>query len=149
VEEALAAKATAEATWWSTLVAYGGHVTGSAGRALDRAIHQEQHALRRAKREIARLASLPPRTTPRVVRGQCNARTRKGYPCKASPVWDDANDRPRNGRCRLHGGLSTGPKRDRWLQGFFAKLAPRSTRGRFCKADAPDLRTRIPWSDVP
>lgn len=33
----------------------------------------------------------------------CSARTRKGTPCKMRSVWA-------NGRCKLHGGLSTGPK---------------------------------------
>ncbi len=28
-------------------------------------------------------------------------------------VWDYRNDRPRNGLCRMHGGLSTGPRRKR------------------------------------
>lgn len=40
---------------------------------------------------------------------RCGARTRQGTPCKAPPVWDDERDAPRNGRCRMHGGLSTGP----------------------------------------
>jgi len=43
-------------------------------------------------------------------RGTCGAKTRKGTPCQAPPVWDQVHDRPRNGRCKLHGGLSTGPK---------------------------------------
>ena len=43
-------------------------------------------------------------------RPRCGARCRNGHPCQAPAVWDHANDRPRNGRCRLHGGLSTGPK---------------------------------------
>lgn len=50
---------------------------------------------------------------PRMRRGlrpQCGARTRTGAPCKAPAVWDKVKDRPRNGRCKLHGGLSTGPK---------------------------------------
>ncbi len=42
---------------------------------------------------------------------RCGARTRSGRRCKARPVrhprWPDM---PRNGRCRLHGGLSTGPR---------------------------------------
>ena len=49
----------------------------------------------------------------RVIRNQalrCGARTRGGTPCQAPPVWDDARNQPVNGRCRLHGGLSTGPK---------------------------------------
>jgi len=33
----------------------------------------------------------------------CGAKTRKGTPCRRRDVY-------LNGRCRLHGGLSTGPK---------------------------------------
>lgn len=33
----------------------------------------------------------------------CGARTRKGTPCKRRDLHD-------NGRCRMHGGLSTGPR---------------------------------------
>src|SRR5947209_123450 len=33
---------------------------------------------------------------------RCGARTRRGTPCQCPAM--------RNGRCRLHGGLSTGPK---------------------------------------
>ncbi|RLL73045.1 HGGxSTG domain-containing protein [Paenirhodobacter hankyongi] len=36
-------------------------------------------------------------------RMKCGARTRKGTPCK---MWPEPGKR----RCRLHGGLSTGPK---------------------------------------
>ncbi|MDF2234959.1 HGGxSTG domain-containing protein [Albimonas sp. CAU 1670] len=35
---------------------------------------------------------------------RCGARTRSGKPCKMHPVG------LRNDRCRLHGGLSTGPR---------------------------------------
>ena len=38
------------------------------------------------------------------------ARCRDGSPCEAPPVWDKRLDRAVNGRCRMHGGLSTGPK---------------------------------------
>jgi hypothetical protein len=34
--------------------------------------------------------------------GRCGAKTRKGSPCQCKPL--------RNGRCKFHGGLSTGPK---------------------------------------
>jgi hypothetical protein len=34
---------------------------------------------------------------------RCGAKTRKGTPCRCT--WTYAN-----GRCRFHGGLSTGPK---------------------------------------
>jgi hypothetical protein len=45
-------------------------------------------------------------------RGHCGARCRSrgGAPCVARPVWDKVNDCPRNGRCRMHGGLSTGAR---------------------------------------
>ncbi|WP_405514833.1 HGGxSTG domain-containing protein [Halomonas elongata] len=33
----------------------------------------------------------------------CGAKTRAGTPCKRRDLYD-------SGRCRLHGGLSTGPK---------------------------------------
>lgn len=48
--------------------------------------------------------------TPRSKRGKCGAKTRKGTPCQAPPVWNKKTDKARNGRCKLHGGLSTGPK---------------------------------------
>lgn len=38
------------------------------------------------------------------------ARTRGGRPCEAPPVLDPWTRRPRNGRCKLHGGRSTGPR---------------------------------------
>jgi len=46
----------------------------------------------------------------------CGAKTRKGTPCKRRDIYE-------NGRCRLHGGLSTGPrteagKRKSALNGF-------------------------------
>jgi len=50
------------------------------------------------------------RRTPRSQRPKCGARTRSGEPCQAKAVWCDSTDSPRNGRCRLHGGLSTGPR---------------------------------------
>ncbi len=48
--------------------------------------------------------------TPKYDRPKCGAKTRKGTPCRAPAVWDRERDRPMNGRCRMHGGLSTGPK---------------------------------------
>jgi len=40
---------------------------------------------------------------PDVLRGlQCGAKTRAGTPCKQTGIYE-------NGRCKLHGGLSTGP----------------------------------------
>lgn len=60
-----------------------------------------------------------PRLTGRAPRRQCGARTRVGRPCRA-PARD-------NGRCRMHGGLSTGPKtpegRERIRQAQFRRWA--------------------------
>ena len=37
------------------------------------------------------------------------ARSRGGLPCQAPPVLDPETRLPRNGRCKMHGGRSTGP----------------------------------------
>lgn len=58
----------------------------------------------------ALLPSSPRRSAPRHEAPRCGARCRDGHPCNAPPVWDPEHDRPRNGRCRLHGGLSTGAR---------------------------------------
>lgn len=47
---------------------------------------------------------------PRHSRGICGAKTRKGKACQAPPVWNKVLDKPKNDRCKLHGGLSTGAK---------------------------------------
>ena len=39
---------------------------------------------------------------------RCEAKTRKGTPCQCPAM--------KNGRCRLHGGLSTGPKTAEGIQ---------------------------------
>lgn len=53
---------------------------------------------------------------PRNQRGTCNAKTRRGTLCQAPPVWDLIADKPKNGRCKLHGGFSTGPRTETGLQ---------------------------------
>lgn len=45
-------------------------------------------------------------------RPTCGAKNRRGEPCRARVVWDEERDLPRNGRCKSHGGLSTGPRTD-------------------------------------
>lgn len=47
------------------------------------------------------------RLTPKRDRARCHARTRRGGTCQARAVWDRLANAPRNGRCRLHGGLTT------------------------------------------
>ena len=59
---------------------------------------------RHAAREV--FAARPPAVT----RPQCGARCRDGHPCAAPAVWSTSTGAPRNGRCRMHGGLSTGPR---------------------------------------
>ena len=53
----------------------------------------------------------------------CGARTRAGTPCKRKDIWYPS------GRCKLHGGLSTGPKtkkgKRRSAKNGFKKLTPR------------------------
>ena len=51
--------------------------------------------------------------TPKRLRPKCGAKTRIGRPCIAPVVWDKEHDLPVNGRCRMHGGLSTGPRTQR------------------------------------
>ena len=52
------------------------------------------------------------RVTPRRDRPRCGAKSKQGNgaPCMAPVVWDIERNAPRNGRCRMHGGASTGPK---------------------------------------
>lgn len=64
----------------------------------------------RIARKKAAHYNKPSKQLPKNLRPQCGAKTRAGGKCKAPPVWDKANNRPVNGRCRMHGGLSTGPK---------------------------------------
>lgn len=50
------------------------------------------------------------RRTPKRARPRCGARCRDGHSCQAPAVWDRERGEIRNGRCRMHGGLSTGPR---------------------------------------
>lgn len=77
----------------STLLARAGRVVA----AIDR---------RRTARAV--FASRSPAAT--ITRPQCGARCRDGHACEAPAVWSTSTGAPRNGRCRMHGGLSTGPR---------------------------------------
>lgn len=63
---------------------------------------------------------------PRKDRGMCGAKTRKCTPCQAPPVWSKAKDKARNGRCKLHGGFSTGPKTEAGREAIQASNRRRS-----------------------
>jgi len=65
------------------------------GNAHDKAFEEWE------KRGFCGPANLPP--FPEVLRGMtCGAQTRAGTPCLQIGIYS-------NGRCKLHGGLSTGP----------------------------------------
>jgi hypothetical protein len=59
----------------------------------------------------------------------CGARCRDGHACRARAAWDWWHEGPRNGRCRMHGGRSTGPRtqegRDRISTGMKKMWAER------------------------
>lgn len=57
------------------------------------------------------IADLPKKRKNR--RGTCMARTRQGTLCQAPSVWNTITNKPINGRCKLHGGLSTGPRTEK------------------------------------
>ncbi len=76
-------------------------IAGLLAAALER-----RQAERLRERREAGHPRIPKRARPR-----CGAKTRAGPPCQAPAVWDNVAKKPRNGRCQMHGGLSTGPKR--------------------------------------
>ena len=61
-------------------------------------------------------------------RPRCGAKCRDGGRCQAPPVWYRRRDKPVNGRCRMHGGLSTGPKTEEGRQRIAESNRSRSTR---------------------
>ena len=63
-----------------------------------------------AFRTMGRILLAQPTCTPKRDRPRCGSRCRDGNPCRAKAVWNSETDAPVNGRCRQHGGLSTGPK---------------------------------------
>ena len=67
---------------------------------------------------------------PRKERGTCGAKTRKGTPCQAPRVWNKATDKARNGRCKMHGGLSTGPKTEAGRQAIRDSVGASNRRRR-------------------
>lgn len=74
---------------------------------------------------------------PHTIKNRCGAKTRTGKPCKAYAMP--------NGRCRMHGGSSTGaPKgnQNSRKHGFFSKYVPKETleiMGNLGELSAADL----------
>jgi hypothetical protein len=69
------------------------------------------------------MPSLPP---------QCGARTRAGGPCRMPAMA--------NGRCRMHGGLSTGP---RTPEGMARMIAAKTTHGRYAVSSEPQRAAQL------
>ena len=63
---------------------------------------------------------------------RCEARTRNGTPCQRPGT-------KQNGRCRLHGGRSSGP---RTAEGSARMIASKITHGRFTKAEREKAKHR-------
>ncbi len=97
-------------------VRYTGYAPPKSSRIMDS--KTDQFGGRRGPELVTWLAEMFPNAdirvgflrTQRPDRQRCDARCRDGHACKAPAVWDAERDRPVNGRCKLHGGLSTGPK---------------------------------------
>ena len=56
--------------------------------------------------------------------------TRKGTPCQAPAVWNQVVDKAKNGRCKLHGGMSTGARTEAGREAIRA-----SNRNRYKKSN--------------
>ena len=84
----------------------------------------------------------------RYKRPRCGARTRKGAPCRAPAVWDRDRDRPRNGRCKLHGGLSTGANTDEGRARLSQNMAERMRRYWAARAEAKAVNSADKWTHI-
>lgn len=93
-------------------------------------------ALRIHRRNEPRLR----RVTPRAERDRCgalcrpNRETGERRTCRAAAVWDPKRNAPVNGRCRMHGGLSTGPRTTEGLERMRAAVKARRARERAAAA---------------
>jgi hypothetical protein len=83
------------------------------------------------RREAEAMAPLPRRERPR-----CGARCRDGHPCQAPVVWNAEANAPVNGRCKVHGGLSTGPKTPEGRQHIGEATRQRAQARRAAQAQA-------------
>lgn len=88
-------------------------------RATLRDLRGRVRDIARDRHRVAWAVSRASDRDPRRERPRCGARTRSGAPCAAPCVWLPGAVEPRK-RCRLHGGLSTGP---RTVEGLARALA--------------------------
>jgi hypothetical protein len=91
----------------------------------------EPHAERHPGRGRLKYGNRPgnPANAPR-----CGARTRSGAPCRGAAMP--------NGRCRMHGGPSTGPRTE---AGKAAIRASRTKHGRYSQASIA-ARREVRWA---
>ena len=79
---------------------------------------------------------------PKRERPRCGAKCRDGSPCEAPPVWDKRRDHPVNGRCRMHGGLSTGPKTEEGRRRIAESNRDRATRAAEKRGNGKEVTQR-------
>lgn len=63
---------------------------------------------------------------------RCGAKTRRGTPCQCPAM--------RNGRCRLHGGLSTGPKTPDGIERIRRAASKHGKYSKHAKAERAEYR---------
>ena len=80
--------------------------------------------------------------TPRSERQRCGAKCRDGHPCQAPTVWNPITNAPKNGRCKLHGGASTGPVTPRGKL-ICAEARIRGLETRRARAKSPPRKPRL------
>lgn len=97
-------------------------------------------------RTMAHLLSHPPPCTPKRDRPLCGARCRDGHRCQARAVWDKDQDCAVNGRCRNHGGFSSGPKTQAGKQRIAAAARQRAQARHRVQAEA--VERAAPWQPI-
>jgi len=66
---------------------------------------------------------------------RCGAKTRRGTPCKCPAMP--------NGRCRLHGGLSTGPKTSEGIERIRRAVTKHGRYSKRAKAERAEYRNLL------
>lgn len=121
-----------------------GHVPPRYDAAVSTAdIRAAGQTLRRAFHALDRAEHRQQERDPRDARPACGARCRDGHACTARVVWVPGEALPRK-RCRLHGGLSTGPRTVDGLRRSLANLR------HVDPAESPTLRAAtggVSWGD--
>lgn len=80
---------------------------------------------------------------PKSERPRCLARTRAGGSCQARVAWDKTRFRARNKRCRMHGGLSTGPRTEAGREAIRASNRRRARGDNTLKQEVANIRSKL------